>query len=115
MEAAEDSPNGSHHGARINSRFNHAQASVVLVCLLVLACAQKNSGQVSIVAPGNNVVVLPTSFACAVFVHMQVLAGALKDAGRASIVASENSFGKGLIQTIVNLPDGSGLAITVAK
>uniref|UniRef100_A0A6S8GX33 C-terminal processing peptidase n=1 Tax=Dunaliella tertiolecta TaxID=3047 RepID=A0A6S8GX33_DUNTE len=45
----------------------------------------------------------------------EVLAGALKDAGRASIVASENSFGKGLIQTIVNLPDGSGLAITVAK
>lgn len=45
----------------------------------------------------------------------QVLAGALKDAGRASIVGSENSFGKGLIQTVVDLPDGSGLAITVAK
>ena len=47
--------------------------------------------------------------------HLQVLAGALKDGDRASIVASENTFGKGLIQTIVTLPDGSGLAITVAK
>lgn len=45
----------------------------------------------------------------------QVLAGALKDAGRASVVGSENTFGKGLIQTVVDLPDGSGLAITVAK
>ncbi|GFH08580.1 PDZ domain-containing protein [Haematococcus lacustris] len=45
----------------------------------------------------------------------EVLAGALKDNRRASIVGSENTFGKGLIQTVVDLSDGSGVAITVAR
>lgn len=45
---------------------------------------------------------------------VQVLAGALKDNARARI-AGENTFGKGLIQTVVDLSDGSGVAITVAK
>ena len=45
---------------------------------------------------------------------MQVLAGALKDNGRAKIVG-ERTFGKGLIQTIVELSDGSGVAVTVAR
>lgn len=45
---------------------------------------------------------------------MQVLAGALKDNGRARIVG-ERTFGKGLIQTIVELSDGSGVAVTVAR
>jgi hypothetical protein len=44
----------------------------------------------------------------------QVLAGALKDNGRARIVG-ERTFGKGLIQTIVELTDGSGVAVTVAR
>ncbi|GLC45453.1 hypothetical protein PLESTB_000616700 [Pleodorina starrii] len=44
----------------------------------------------------------------------EVLAGALKDNGR-GVVVGENTFGKGLIQTVVDLSDGSGLAITVAK
>ncbi|KAG2433211.1 hypothetical protein HYH02_012752 [Chlamydomonas schloesseri] len=44
----------------------------------------------------------------------EVLAGALKDNGRGTIVG-ETTFGKGLIQTVVNLSDGSGLAVTVAK
>jgi hypothetical protein len=42
------------------------------------------------------------------------ITGALKDNGRATIVG-ENTFGKGLIQTIVDLSDGSGVAITAAK
>ena len=45
---------------------------------------------------------------------MQVLAGALKDNHRARIVG-ERTFGKGLIQTIVELSDGSGVAVTVAR
>ncbi|KAL4425371.1 hypothetical protein ABPG75_009387 [Micractinium tetrahymenae] len=44
----------------------------------------------------------------------EVLAGALKDNKRAQ-VAGETSFGKGLIQTLVELSDGSAVAITVAK
>jgi len=44
----------------------------------------------------------------------QVLAGALKDNGRATIVG-EPTFGKGLIQTVVDLSDGSGVAVTVAR
>ena len=44
----------------------------------------------------------------------QVLAGALQDSGRASIVG-ETTYGKGLIQTIVELSDGSAVVITVAR
>lgn len=43
-----------------------------------------------------------------------MLAGALQDNKRATITG-EQTFGKGLIQTIVALSDGSGVAITVAK
>jgi C-terminal processing protease CtpA/Prc len=45
----------------------------------------------------------------------QVLAGALLDNKRAAIAGSENTFGKGLIQTVVDLSDGSGMAVTVAR
>ncbi|EKQ70955.1 C-terminal processing peptidase-2 [Leptolyngbyaceae cyanobacterium JSC-12] len=44
----------------------------------------------------------------------EILAGALKDNGRATIVG-ERTFGKGLIQSLFDLSDGSGLAVTVAK
>jgi len=44
----------------------------------------------------------------------EVLAGALRDEGRA-VVAGEPTFGKGLIQTVVPLSDGSAVAVTVAK
>jgi carboxyl-terminal processing protease len=44
----------------------------------------------------------------------EILAGALKDNGRATIVG-EKTFGKGLIQSLFNLSDGSGLAVTVAR
>lgn len=44
----------------------------------------------------------------------EVLSGALKDNGRA-VLAGENTFGKGLIQTLVELSDGSAVAVTVAK
>ncbi|KAG7674593.1 putative C-terminal processing peptidase, chloroplastic [Nannochloris sp. 'desiccata'] len=44
----------------------------------------------------------------------EVLSGALKDNGRA-VLAGESTFGKGLIQTLVELSDGSAVAVTVAK
>lgn len=44
----------------------------------------------------------------------EVLAGALKDNGRARIVG-ENTFGKGLIQTLVELSDESAVTVTVSK
>jgi carboxyl-terminal processing protease len=44
----------------------------------------------------------------------EILAGALKDNDRAVIVG-EKTFGKGLIQSLFELPDGSGMAVTVAK
>jgi C-terminal processing protease CtpA/Prc len=43
-----------------------------------------------------------------------VLAGALKDSKR-GLIAGERTFGKGLIQTVVDLSDGSGVAVTVAR
>lgn len=45
---------------------------------------------------------------------VQVLAGALQDNERATIVG-ETTFGKGLIQTIVELSDGSAVVVTVAR
>lgn len=44
----------------------------------------------------------------------EILAGALQDNGRATILG-EKTFGKGLIQSLFDLSDGSGLAVTVAK
>lgn len=44
----------------------------------------------------------------------EILAGALKDNQRATIVG-EKTFGKGLIQSLFDLSDGSGLAVTVAR
>lgn len=44
----------------------------------------------------------------------EILAGALQDNGRAKILG-ETTFGKGLIQSLFELSDGSGMAVTVAK
>ncbi len=44
----------------------------------------------------------------------EILAGALQDHGRAQLVG-EKTFGKGLIQSLFDLSDGSGLAVTIAK
>jgi len=44
----------------------------------------------------------------------EILAGALQDDGR-SPLAGTRTFGKGLIQTLLSLGDGSGLAVTVAR
>ena len=44
----------------------------------------------------------------------EILAGALQDNGRATLIGTK-TFGKGLIQSLFDLPNGSGMAVTVAK
>ena len=44
----------------------------------------------------------------------EILAGALKDLGKAKIVGTK-TYGKGVIQQVLSLPDGSGLKITSEK
>ncbi len=44
----------------------------------------------------------------------EILAGALQDNGRSELIGSR-TFGKGLIQSLSTLSDGSGLAVTVAS
>ena len=41
----------------------------------------------------------------------EILAGALKDHGKAKIIG-EKTYGKGVIQQLLTMPDGSGLKIT---
>lgn len=44
----------------------------------------------------------------------EVLSGALKDHNKAILVGTK-TFGKGLVQAVVNLEDGSGLKVTIAR
>lgn len=44
----------------------------------------------------------------------EIFAGAVKDHKRGTIVGSK-TFGKGSVQTLFNLPDGSGMYITIAR
>lgn len=44
----------------------------------------------------------------------EILAGAVKDNNR-GILLGEKTFGKGSVQTLVGLPDGDGIKLTIAK
>ena len=44
----------------------------------------------------------------------EILAGAVKDTGRGTLVGMQ-TFGKGLVQRLFTLPDGSGINVTVQK
>jgi carboxyl-terminal processing protease len=44
----------------------------------------------------------------------EIVSGALQDNGRALLIG-EKTFGKGLVQSLQRLSDGSGLAVTIAK
>ena len=46
--------------------------------------------------------------------HQKYQPGALKDHGKATIVGTK-TYGKGVIQQLLTLPDGSGLKITSEK
>ncbi len=44
----------------------------------------------------------------------EIFAGAVKDTGRGTLVGTQ-TFGKGLVQRLFTLPDGSGLNITIQR
>ena len=45
----------------------------------------------------------------------EVFSGAIQDNGRGVIVGESTTFGKGLIQTLIPLSDGSAITVTTAK
>ena len=45
----------------------------------------------------------------------EITSGALRDTGRADLVGTKRSFGKGLVQSVTRLEDGSGLNTTIAR
>ncbi|MBX9723737.1 MAG: S41 family peptidase [Candidatus Obscuribacterales bacterium] len=45
----------------------------------------------------------------------EITSGALRDTGRAMLVGPKRSFGKGLVQSVIRLEDGSGVNITIAR
>ena len=44
----------------------------------------------------------------------EIFAGAVKDHKRGTVVGAK-TFGKGSVQTLFNLPDGSGIYVTIAR
>ena len=44
----------------------------------------------------------------------EILSGAIKENNR-GVLVGKKTFGKGLVQSVRSLPDGSGLTVTVAK
>jgi len=63
------------------------------------------------VPAGDKVVVLVNKATASA---SEILAGALKENGRAVLVG-ERTFGKGVVQTVSPLSDGSGVAVTIAR
>ncbi len=45
----------------------------------------------------------------------EITSGALRDTGRADLVGTKHSFGKGLVQSVTKLLDGSGVNVTIAR
>ena len=90
---------------------------MILLLLLLLILNNTNTTTTTTTDNNNNVTNTNTA-APPSFLPLrldEVLAGALHDECRALVVGATPSFGKGLVQAVFGLGDGSGLVLTVAR
>lgn len=86
----------------------------------IVVSEKQGKGQTEVNHRSTGIVGLPANVKMVVMVDggsasaSEILAGALKDHGVAKIVGVK-SFGKGSVQELINLDDGSSLKVTIAK
>ncbi|XP_039846754.1 carboxyl-terminal-processing peptidase 2, chloroplastic-like isoform X2 [Panicum virgatum] len=103
--------NGSPSGVSVMTATPDGPAAGILPGDIILAIdIYEADGADTIVASEPLVVLVNKGTASA----SEILAGALKDNKRAAVYG-EPTYGKGKIQSVFGLSDGSGLAVTVAR
>lgn len=90
----------------------HVNPIVLLTALHAAVCCQVGLEEPGTAVTKDPLVVLVNENSASA---SEILSGALHDQNRAIIIGDHNTYGKGRIQSVFELQDGSALFVTVAK